>query len=71
MRPWVAIVIEIKNGMVKVQWLKKDGPTYVPHIFGGKPYISDVPEESIMFSNVLENISATLDSNEETNNGCL
>ena len=64
-RPWIATYIgrSISEGSVKVQWMKKEKSNYVLDNRNGQPYTSEVPEESIMFSNVLDNVSPTGDKN--------
>ena len=59
-RPWVCLFDELsEDGLsVTVQWLKKENQKYVLHLNrDGSPYLSLVPNESIMFADVLENLS--------------
>jgi hypothetical protein len=47
---------------VTIQWLKKEKQNYVLHKKAdGSPYLSSVAVESIMFSDVLENLSLNND----------
>ena len=58
-RPWLGLFIQRPDEFtVEIQWLKRFKTTYVPHLNkDGSHYISSVPSDAIMFSNILENTS--------------
>ena len=61
-RPWIGLFVElVKDGTstkVKVQWLRKDKKFFVLDTTGdGSPYISVLELESVMFTDVLRNVS--------------
>ena len=61
-RPWIGLCIQVledgSNVQVETQWLKKDKNQYIPCLASdGKPYTSIVDSDSILFHNVLTNIS--------------
>ena len=61
-RPWVGLFVELSDDGVDVtvQWIKKENQSYILHVNrDGSPYLSSVPVESIMFADVLENMSPT------------
>lgn len=64
-RPWIGLYVgrsKKEPSKICVQWLKKDKKFYVlESLNNGSPYISDVEVESIMFSNVLSNVSRSND----------
>ena len=59
-RPWVCLFVELsEDGLsATVQWVKKEQQKYVLHLNrDSSQYISSVPVKSIMFADVLENLS--------------
>ena len=59
-RPWIGLLVELcEDGLsVTVQWVKREKQNFVLHFHrDGSPYLSSVPVESIMFADVLENLS--------------
>ena len=61
-RPWIGLMTELSEdkSTVSVQWVKKVKDKYILHENSdSSPYISSVPYESIMFTDVLRNISET------------
>ena len=65
-RPWIGLFIELlvvdDNMKVKVEWLKKERNNYVIHrADDGTPYYSVLECETIMFCDVLNNISPISD----------
>ena len=59
-RPWVCLFVELsEDGLsVTVQWVKKENQKHVLHLNrDGSPYLSSVPVDSIMFADVIENLS--------------
>ena len=59
-RPWVCLFVELsEDGLsVTVQWVKRENQKHVLHLNrDGSPYLSSVPVDSIMFADVLENLS--------------
>ena len=65
-RPWIGLIVDISEDKndISVQWVKKDRDKYRLHVNAdGSPYISSVPYASIMFSDVLLNMSKNGDRN--------
>ena len=63
-RPWVGLFVSLSEDecSLTVHWLRKDKLNYVLHNKpDGTPYLSSVSVESIMFSDVLENLSLDSD----------
>ena len=63
-RPWIGLFVSlIEDGSsVMVQWLRKEKQNYVLHNKAdGTPYLSSVTLESVMFSDVVENMSVNND----------
>jgi hypothetical protein len=63
-RPWIGLFDRLSEDQcsVTIQWLKKEKQNYVLHKKAdGSPYLSSVAVESIMFSDVLENLSLNND----------
>ena len=61
-RPWIGLFVELvidgTSTKVKVQWLRKDKKFFVLDTTGdGSPYISVLELESVMFTDVLRNVS--------------
>ena len=61
-RPWMGVFLSLSDdaNVIELQWLKKEKSRqnqYVLHFNGKEPYVSLVPVKSVMFSNVLENLS--------------
>ena len=59
-RPWIGLLESWNEDqrLVTVQWLKKDKQKFKLHINGdGSPYLSSLEVESIMFADVLQNLS--------------
>ena len=61
-RPWLGLITkQTDKGSVEVQWLKQCRTMFTPQFNkDGSPYVSIVPKESLMFSNILENTSKDL-----------
>ena len=61
-RPWIGLVMEITDGSLIVQWVKKVQSHYIlDYLPNGSPYTSSLPMESVLFSDILQNQSSTLD----------
>jgi hypothetical protein len=63
-RPWIGLFDSLSEDKcsVTVQWLRREKQNYVLHTKSdGSPYLSSVSVESIMFSDVLENLSLVND----------
>ena len=63
-RPWIGLFDSLSEDQssVIVQWLRREKQNYVLHTKAdGSPYLSSVSVESIMFSDVLENLSLAND----------
>ena len=59
-RPWTGLFVELSDdgASVTVQWVKKEKQKFILHLNrDGSPYLSSVPVQSIMFADVLENLS--------------
>ena len=62
-RPWIGLYMglindEQGNSWVEVQWLKREKKKFFLHLGeDGSPYLSKLPLESIMFSDVVQNLS--------------
>ena len=63
-RPWLGIIQETSERSVNIHWLKKEKSKYVPHFLSnGAPDQSEIPIESIMFVDILLNLSPLVDDN--------
>ena len=63
-RPWIGLCISCDNKNVEVQWLQKRKNQYVPQLNSdNSKYTSLLSVETVMFSNVLENVSEKGDRN--------
>ena len=63
-RPWIGLYHSLSEDQcsITVQWLRKDKQNYVLHNNAdGSPYLSAVSVQSIMFSDVMENLSLSND----------
>ena len=61
---WELLYVSEDKSTVSVQWVKKVKDKYILHENSdSSPYISSVPYESIMFTDVLRNISETGERN--------
>ena len=62
-RPWIGIIVKVTDESLTLHWLKKERRNmyYLLNLLDGSPSLSEVPVESVMFVDVLQNLSGLLD----------